>query len=151
MPCVWLHYAFRLNLGVRHQGDGVVNWDKIVKLALTLFLTQVVIGFLDGALSPTDAGIKWLVASAAVSFVACGAIFAVFAIRQPTKQFTHAWIALLVQVVVSFVLVSTLDRWMGSTSWFAVALEWFSLVCALIVGVSTGSALRHSFGKRADA
>lgn len=128
-----------------------MNWNKIVKLALTLFITQMAIGFLDGTLSPENAGITWLVASAAVSFVACGAIFAIFAMRQPTKPFTHAWTALLVQVAVSFVLVSALDRWIGSTSWFTVALEWFVLVCALVVGTSAGSALRHSFGKPADA
>ena len=122
-----------------------MNWGKIIKYAAALFAMQFVIGFVEGSFSSTDAGagVAALVASTAASFAFCGAIFAHLAAHQPFKPFAHAWVALLLQAAVASVLAQALNRWLGQPLPFLFALEWFALVCALVVGGTLGSILRQ--------
>ena len=119
-----------------------VNWNKIVKLALALLLGQFTIGLLEGAFMPPGLDGVWDIVSAAGSFVVCAAIFAYFANNQPNKPFVHAWLAVLVCVVVAGVLVRVLADWFEAAPWLVVMIEWVALVLALLVGTSIGSARR---------
>ncbi|MEZ0472983.1 hypothetical protein [Luteimonas salinilitoris] len=127
-----------------------MNWNKIVLLATLLFVAQVVLGFVEGALQSPDSGASWLFAGHATSFVVCSAI-AFFAVRYPAKPFAHAWLGLLLQVLVAAGLSAVLTAWLGSTPWVSVALEWAVLVVALVAGTSVGIGLRHSASGPADA
>ena len=128
-----------------------MSWNFIVKLALALFVAQFIVGFLEGVLVPPGAGALWRFVGYAVSFVACSAIFAFFATRQPTKPFAHAWLGLLLQVLVSVSLSFALEAWLAGTPWPLVAIDWAVLVCSLVVGTSVGSGLRHGATRAADA
>jgi hypothetical protein len=130
-----------------------VNWNKITKYAAALLAAQVVIGFLEGSLAPTrtSAGIALLFVSSAASFLVCGAIFAHFAARQPSRPFAHAWASLLLQVAVAAVLWQVLARGLGTVPLQLLALEWLVLTCSLLVGTSVGASHRRSTGQRAGA
>jgi hypothetical protein len=128
-----------------------VNWNRIVKLALALLLAQFTIGFLEGAFVPSGLDGMWHIISAAGSFVVCAAIFAYFAKNQPNKPFVHAWLAVLVCVVLAGVLARVLADWLEAAPLFVVAIEWVALVLALLVGTSIGSTRRHRGVSTADA
>lgn len=128
-----------------------MNWNKIIWLALLLFVVQAVVGLIEGALLSADSGATWLLAGHAASFIACSTIFALFAIRVPSRPFVHALLALLLQVVLAFVLSATLATWLGSTPRLSVALEWVVVVAALAIGTSIGIRLRNRASRLSDA
>lgn len=125
-----------------------MNWRKIVLYSTALFVAAFAIGFLEGSFEPSVAR---LLGSAAASFIVCAAIFAHLAARQPSRQFIHAWAALLLQVVVGSVLAHVLMDWPGSAHPLIIVLEWFVLVCALAIGTVLGINLRHRTRQSADA
>src|SRR5690606_22736563 len=131
--------------------ESVVNWSKIIGLALSLFAAQVLLGFVEGVLSTSASGVSLILASHAASLAICSAIFAAFAIRIPNRPFAHAWLGLLLQVLVAVLFSAAISPWLGSTPWLSVALEWTVLVAALAVGTSIGIGLRHRAGNLADA
>lgn len=131
--------------------ERVVNWNKIVWLALLLFVAQVAVGLAEGAFLSADSGVTGLLAGHATSFIACSTIFALFVARNPSNPFAHTLLALLLQIILAVVLSATLGPWLGSTPWVFVALEWTVLVAALVVGTSVGIRLRHSTRRPADA
>ena len=128
-----------------------MSWSYIVKLAISIFVAQVSIGFLDGFFAPGGAGVAWFVGSNAVSLVVCGAIFARFAARQPFRPFTHAWIALVVHVVAGFALAQALKPLVGSAPLALVAIGLLIVICALIVGTAFGVSLRRGASRPAEA
>ena len=125
-----------------------MSWSKIALLAALLFLTQVLLGVVEGVLQATS-GTSWLVPGHAASFLVCSAIFAFFAARQPVKPFAHASLGLLLQVLVALGLSALLSNWLGSTQWAYVALEWAVLAAALFVGTSIGT--RQGIGPQRTA
>jgi biotin transporter BioY len=133
--------------------ERAVNWNKIVWLALLLFVAQVVVGLAEGVFSSADSGTTWLLAGHAASFIACSTIFALFATRNPPRPFAHTLLALVLQAILSVVFSGALAIWLGSMpwSWVSVAMEWAVLVAALVAGTSVGIRLRHSARRPADA
>ncbi|MGY0613451.1 hypothetical protein [Luteimonas sp. A501] len=117
--------------------------------ALALFVAQVAIGFLEGSLG--GIGTSQLFASAAVSFLACGAIFAHLAAKQFFKPFVHAWVALILQGLAGAVLLFALTRRFDSVPPIALAIEWLVLVCALMAGTLLGTSWRRRTGQPAGA
>jgi hypothetical protein len=138
-----------LNSRVRHQKEEVVNWGRIALYATALFVTQVSIGFLEGSL--TDVGATQLVVSSAISFLACGAIFAHFAASQCFKPFVHAWAALILQGLAGAVLLFALIRHLDGVPPVTIVIEWLVLVCALMAGTTLGSSWRRRTGQPAGA
>ena len=126
-----------------------MNWSKIALLAGLLFLTQIVLGFTEGILQAGSAAI-WLPAGHAASFLACTAIFAFFAARQPVRPFAHASCGLLLQILIALGLSALLATWLGNTQWSSVALEWLVLVAALLVGTSIGVRQQSGVQKTVD-
>ena len=131
--------------------ESVVNWSKIIALALSLLGAQILLGFAEGVLSTPASGASLILAGYAASLAICSAIFAAFAIRTPSRPFAHAWLGLLLQVLVAVLFSVAVSPWLGSTPWLSVALEWVVLVAALAVGTSIGIGLRHRVGSPADA
>ena len=130
--------------------ESVVNWSKIIRLALSLFTAQVLLGFVEGVLSPVS-GVSLILAGHAASLAVCSAIFASVAIRTPNRPFAHAWLGLLLQVLIAVLFSVAISPWLGSTPWLSVVPEWVVLVAALAVGTSIGIGLRHRAGSPADA
>ncbi len=129
-----------------------MSWSYIFKLAITIFVAQVAIGFLDGFIAPGGAGTIWFFGSHAVSLGVCGAIFAFFASRQPFKPLAHAWIALLVHLVAGLAFSQAVRLWIGSAPPLPlVMIELLVVVSALIVGTFIGINLRQKNGSPADA
>ncbi len=119
----------------------------MVVYATALFLAQFVIGFVEGTFAPSMAR---LLGSAAVSFVVCGAIFAHFAARQPSRPLVHAWCALSLQVGASALLAKVLMIGADSTHFVLVALDWIPLIGGLFIGTLLGITLRHRSFLRAQ-
>ena len=131
--------------------ESVVNWSKIIWLAFALFVAQVLLGLVEGALSTPTSSTSLLLAGHAVSLVICSAIFASFAVRTPERPFAHAWLGLLLQVLIAVLFSAAISPWLGNTPWLSVILEWTVLVAALVVGTSLGIGLRYRAGGPADA
>lgn len=140
-----------LTLGVRHQVKNVVNWKKIIGLALSLFATQVFLGVAEGAMTTPASGVPLVLAGHAASFFSCSAIFALFAIRTPNRPFSHAWLGLLLEILIAALVSAALSPWLGRAPWFSVLPEWAVLLGALAAGTSLGVGLSNRTGKPADA
>ncbi|MBD7923496.1 hypothetical protein [Xanthomonas bonasiae] len=134
-----------------HQLGIAVNWSRIIWLALSLFAAQFLIGFLEGVMSAPDTGISWLLAGHTVSLAAGMAIFASFAMHTPNRPFVHAWLGLLLQVLIAALFSAGLALWLDSIRLLSVVMEWAVLVAALVVGTSLGIGLRRCSDRRADA
>jgi hypothetical protein len=121
-----------------------VSWNYIIKLAASIFVAQSVIGFLDGLFGPSSHALYWTLGSHTVSILVCGAIFAIFAFRQPFKPISHALVALLVCQITGLALVPVYVAWLGSMiSSLPIIVDLLVLVCALIIGTLTGISLRR--------
>jgi hypothetical protein len=131
--------------------EHLVNWSKITWLALSLSAALVLLGFIEGAFASPDSGTSLLLAGHAASLVVCAAIFAFFAMANPDRPFAHAWLGLLLQVLIAILFSAALAPWIGSTPWVSVVTEWAVLVAALAVGTLLGIGLRHRLGRPADA
>lgn len=130
-----------------------MNWGRITKHAAALLVAQIAIGFVEGSFAPARAtvGIVLLLASSAVSLLVCGSIFAHLAVHQLSKPFAHAWVTLFLQAVVALALWQSLSGWLGNVPLPSLALEWLTVICALLVGTSLGSSRRRSTGQPVDA
>jgi hypothetical protein len=131
--------------------ESVVNWGKIIWLALALFAAQFLIGLIEGILSDPNTYLTWALVGYTASLAVCVTIFASFAIRTPNKPFTHAWLGLLLQVVFAVFSSVVLAQWLGRNPWLSVIMEWVVLVAALVVGTSLGIGLRRRPNRPADA
>ncbi|WP_129582938.1 hypothetical protein [Solilutibacter tolerans] len=127
-----------------------MNWSSVVKLALVLFIAQVIAGFLDGLLIPPGGSLSWYFAGHAASLVVCSAIFAFFAVRNSARAFAHAWLGLLLQALIGLAFSLTLSILLGDLSWTSIALEWVVLILALAIGTSIGISVRNT-SRPADA
>jgi hypothetical protein len=125
-----------------------VNWRKVVLYSTALFVVGFASGFAESSFAPS--GVR-LLASAAASFVFCGAIFAHLAAHQPSRPFVHAWAALLLQVTVGSVLTRVLMSWPVDTHLLLIAFDQFVLMCALAIGTMLGINLRDRARQSADA
>ena len=128
-----------------------MRWGYVVKLAIAIFLAQFAVGLLEGLLASRGSRFEWLVVSHAVSLGACVAIFAHFASRQPTKPFTHAWIALLTHLAVGSALAIAVEPWIRGISLDAFVIELLIVVCALVVGTTLGVYRKQQAENLADA
>ena len=126
-----------------------MNWRKVAAYAAVLFAAQFAVGFTEGVLAPVSA--STVLASYLASFVACGSIFAHLSANQICKPFTHACLALALQIVAAVAFSKVLAGWLGEIPLSLVAFEWAVLICALLVGTAAGSSLRRSRGQPADA
>lgn len=130
--------------------ESTVNWYRVVKLALALFVAETTIGFLEGALGPPEAEVSLHVAGYIASFVVCSAIFAFFAMRNFARPFVHAWLGLLLQVLMGFVFSLLLPIRLDDEGWALIALEWTLLVAALATGTGIGIGVRKKSRGLAD-
>jgi hypothetical protein len=129
----------------------VVNWSKIIRLALSLFAAQALFGLVEGFLSTSASGVAVILAGHAASLAVCSAIFAANAIGTPNRPLAHAWLGLLLQVLIAVLFSVAISPWLGSMPWLPVISEWVVLVVALAVGTSIGIGLRHRERSPADA
>ncbi|MBW8310964.1 MAG: hypothetical protein K0M64_02915 [Rhizobium sp.] len=123
-----------------------MNWGYIVSLATAVFGTQFVLGVADGFLAPDDAGAAWEVGAHALSFISCGIVFAIFALREVSRPFTHAWIALVTYLLAGFAFAQAIEPWAGSTPLAAVAMGLLVVTASQLFGTSLGLYLRHQAG-----
>lgn len=130
----------------------VLNWVRIFRYAIALFLMQSVVGIVEGLLlstgssgihTPTAASI----AASSLSFIACTMLFARLALRQSLQPFTHAWLAFLLQAGVGMLLMYLLRKWIGPVSGAALFLEWLVVTGALVAGTAIGSHRRNAAGR----
>ena len=126
-----------------------MNWRKVGAYAAVLFAAQFAVGFTEGVLAPVS--VSTFLASDLASFVACGSIFAHLTANQICKPFTHACLALALQIVVSVAFSKVLDVWLGEIPRSLIVFEWAVLICILLVGTAAGLSLRRSRGQPADA
>lgn len=120
-----------------------MNWSKIAKYAVALFLVQFVIGLVEGFLTPGANSVRAsavpLIAASLVSFTACAAVFAHLSAHQQVRPYAHAWLALFFQACAANLLWLALPNWLGGRDpMFVVLVDWFVLVCALLVGTAIG-------------
>jgi len=128
-----------------------VNWQKIMWLALSLFIAQFAIGFLGGLLSSPGSGVWAFFLAKAASFVVCSVLFGRFAARNPIRSFTHAWIALFFQMLAATLFSMAVSHWLDEPPMILVFAEWAVLVTALIVGTWFGISFVSRTDQLADA
>ena len=131
-----------------------MSWSYIFKLAISISIAQMAIGFLDGFFAPSSSGISWTLGSHAVSLSLCGAIFVFFAFHQPFKPFLHAWISLPVGQVAGLALLLPVHLALfGTANWplQVIVVDLLVVVCALIVGTLIGIGLRTRLASQPDA
>jgi hypothetical protein len=131
----------------------VVNWRRIAGLALALLLSQLIIGFAEGAAgAPNQAQAQFLL-STLLSFLTASVIFWFFSVRQKHRPFLHAGLALVAMVALSIVLAAAVFTWLGGNFHMVlVAAEWVTLAVALVVGTYIGTRSGgRSRGSGADA
>jgi hypothetical protein len=128
-----------------------VNWQKIMWLALSLFIAQFAIGFLGGLLSSPGSGVWAFFLGKAASFVVCSVLFGRFAARNPIRPFTHAWIALFFQMLAATLFSMAVSHWLDESPMILVFAEWAVLVTALIVGTWFGISFVSRTDQLADA
>ena len=128
-----------------------MNWQKIMWLALSLFIAQVAIGFFEGLLSPPGSGVSAFFLGKAASFVVCSVLFGRFAARNPIRSFTHAWIALFFQMLAATLFSMAVSHWLDEPPMILVFAEWAALVTALIVGTWFGNSFVSRTDQLADA
>lgn len=126
-----------------------MNWGRIALYAATLLAVQVAIGFLESSLATSST--TQLVAGCAMSFFACGAIFAHLAARQRSTPFVHAWAALILQSLAGAVLLFALARRLDSAPLATVAIDVLVLICALMAGTALGLSRRNRPGRPTGA
>lgn len=121
-----------------------LNWSKIARHAVALFLVQFVIGFVEGFLTPeasstVPAFAVSLIVASFVSFAACAAVFAHLSAHQAVRPYAHAWLALFFQACAVSLLWLALPGWLRAKDpMLFVAVDGFVLVCALFVGTAIG-------------
>lgn len=120
-----------------------MNWLRILVLALALFASQFLVGVIEVLLADPDHSTLWLLAGHIASFAVCTTIFALFAFRTLVKPFTHAWLGLLLQMLVAGILWVVLALWPEGTPWDLVLIEWVVMVAALLAGTSFGIRMRR--------
>jgi hypothetical protein len=115
-----------------------VNWKKIFAIAVALLGSELLVGFVEGGFSvadPSSARVQFLL-SVCASFLLASAIFFVAAARQGHRSFLHASLALLIMVALSLLAARA---WLGGEFHMVLAaVEWFTLVAALVVGTTLG-------------
>jgi len=132
----------------------LVNWRKIFVYAAALFAAQVLIGFMEGFFfSPESASevIILLLGSAMVSLVVCGGIFVRLATHQPVRRWSHAMLALLVQIAFARVLALAASAWLPPSEPATLWLEAVVLLFALLLGTSLGQRMSVVSGREVDA
>lgn len=130
--------------------ESVVNWSRIIWLALSLSLAQFLIGVIEGILAGPHTA-SWLLAGHSVSLAVAVTLFASFAIRTTYRPFAHAWLGMLLQILLAGLLSSAIAPWFGSVPWHSVVMEWVVLVFALVVGTLIGIGLRNRSSRADDA
>ncbi len=129
-----------------------MSWSHILKLALSIFTVQLLIGFFEGFLGSDGASITWTFGSNFVSFAVCGAIFALFASRQSVQPFKHAWTSLFIDQAAGLLFAALVGSWLGTKpSLLLSTIGLIALICALLVGTSIGIRSRCSIFTRPDA
>ncbi|WP_072757475.1 hypothetical protein [Rhodanobacter sp. OK091] len=128
-----------------------MNWQKIIWLALSLFVAQFTIGFLEGLLSSPRSGVSAFLIGKAASLVVCSVLFGCFAARNPIRTLAHAWLALLFQVLAATLFSATLSHWLDEAPRVFVVAEWAVLVAALGIGTWFGSIFVSRMAELADA
>ena len=129
-----------------------MRWAHIFKLALSIFIVQLLIGFLDGFFSPDGTSITWIFGSNIASFAICGAIFAFFASRQLVQPFKHAWISLFIDQAAGLLFAVLIGSWLGTKpSLLLSTIGLLALICALLIGTYIGIRSRRSILTQPDA
>ena len=128
-----------------------MNWQKIMWLALSLFIAQFAIGLLEGLLSPPGSGVLAFFLGTTASLVVCSVLFGRFAARNPVRPFAHAWLALFFQVLAATLFSMAVSPWLDEPPMILVFSEWAVLVTALIVGTWFGNSFVSRTDQLADA
>ena len=121
-----------------------MSWRKISKYGIALFVAQFLVGLADGFFGPAwsaeelHLGMAWMFGSWLVLFSVCSSIFARMAIHQPSRAFAHAWLALLLPVVIGVVLNLAISRFLAPAPMFFIAIEIVVMAAALFVGTLVG-------------
>lgn len=119
-----------------------MNWRRILAYGVLLFVAQWTIGIADGFFFPRQSGL--FPGLGLVSFFACMAIFAHLAYRQKIRPLAHGSLALIAYCAASLALGDALSNLLGSIPVLRLALEWLSLVVAMLAGVAMGSVFRRN-------
>ncbi len=127
-----------------------MNWKRIIAFAALLFVSQILVGFVDGGYSRTSVAAAWraLALSLCLSFTLSVVVFSALSFRQEHRPFLYALSALLLLMTVSVALVTAFPAWLGGTPGLLVVLDWTALVLALVVGTILG---RHMAALRSRA
>ena len=124
-----------------------MNWKRIAKYTIALFIMQSAIGFFEGYFTLVESAdnlqsnIMWLTIGFAISFVACTSLFAHMSVRQSYKPFTHAWIVLIIYITAGQILyfsLTALDLGAINSPLVFVIIEYLVLMFALLAGTSIG-------------
>ena len=133
----------------------MIDWSKVVRYGICLFIAQVAIGFAEGFLfsgvgsSDKGAILQAFAISALVSFAVCTVVFAHLVASQADRPFLHACLALLCHGGLSLALALLLPAWLDDLPLPIIAMEWLTLVAALNVGVFVGTLINRRMRARA--
>ncbi|MGY1522127.1 hypothetical protein [Luteimonas sp. A482] len=131
----------------------VVNWRRIVALAVALLVSQFAIGFFEGVADSPDRARSQFLLGTLLSLLTAGPIFWFFAARQERRPYMHAGLGLVLMLALSIGLAAAVFTWLGGNFHLVLAAaEWLILSVALIAGTYIGSRSRgRSGGSAADA
>ena len=117
-----------------------MNWKKIIVFAVLLFTSGVLVGFIDGGYTGTEASaiLQQLGLGACLSISFYVAIFAAMSYRQAHRPFLHALSAVLLLEVFSYALAAAFPAMLSGTPLALIILDWIILCVALVVGTALG-------------
>ena len=135
--------------------ESVVSWKKIVWLALSIYLLEMILGLIEGSTSLGSKlfpGIYRFYAVRVALFVTCSIAFAFYTIKHPNRPLAHATLALLLEFSAATAIQYVPSLWSAGTPvWFFVVVDLVVLAFALLVGTLIGIAINHFTLRRADA
>jgi hypothetical protein len=124
-----------------------VNWKRIVGFSALLFLSGVIVGFVEGGFTSTDTPAlrEQLFVSLTLSFGLSFAVFSAMSFLQRHRPFLHALSATLLLALFSFALTAAFPAIFGKTPVLLIVLDWLALGLALVIGTFLG---RYMASKR---
>ncbi|MGY0653096.1 hypothetical protein ACW7GZ_14805 [Luteimonas sp. A537] len=128
-----------------------MNWKTIILGAAALLVAQTLVGFVEGGFgaSSVRSALAQLLLGSLASLLLTTAIFWAMATRTDARPFVHACLALTLVVALSLALASLMSYLFGTKPHLVlVAVEWITLLVALLVGTTLGIRRR---GTSADA
>jgi hypothetical protein len=129
----------------RIQAREPLNWARITRYAVLMFLLHFSIGVLEGALAPsasdTEAGIRQMVTGLAVALLVNVLMFARLVYRQRERRLQHVALVFLLMLGIAQTFNAVIGLWLSLEQPMALTvLEWSVSVLGVLLGTLAGYA-----------